>query len=42
MAHTNFIQEEFASMVGKGKWVVLAYLLDKDLTGLRLIQPGVK
>ena len=29
-------------MVGKGQWVVLPYLVDKDLHGLRLIPPGVK
>ena len=37
-----FIHEEFASMVEKGQWMVIPYLVAKRLLGLRLIPPGVK
>ena len=40
--HTPFLREEFASMVEKGKWVVLPYLVAKGQPGLRLSPPGVK
>ena len=40
--HAPFIREEFASMVEKGTWVVLPYLVAKRLSGLRLSPPGVK
>ena len=40
--HTPFIPEEFASMVEKGQWVVLPYLVNKRLLGLRLSLPIVK
>ena len=42
MVHVPFLWENFASMVGKGRWVVLPYLVTKELRGLRLIPPGVK
>ena len=42
MVHVPFLRDKFALMVGKGKWVVLPYLVDKDLPGLRLIPPGVE
>ena len=37
-----FIREEFSLMVGKGKWVVLPYLVAKELQGMRLNKLGVK
>ena len=37
-----FLREEFASMVEKGQWVVLPYLVAKGLPGLSLIPPGMK
>ena len=40
--HTLFLQDEFASMIEKGQWVVLPYSVSKGLPGLRLIPPGVK
>ena len=40
--HAPFLREEFASMVEKGQWVVLPYLVTKRLPGLRLSPPGVK
>ena len=40
--YTPFLREEFASMVEKGQWVVLSYLVSKGLPGLRLSPPGVK
>ena len=42
MEHTLFLQEEFASMIEKGQWVVLPYLVAKGLPGLRPSPPGVK
>ena len=42
MAHVPFLWEEFASMVGKVQWVVLAYSVAKDLQGLSLIPSRVK
>ena len=42
MDHTPFIREEFASMAGKGQGLVLTYLLDKELLGMRIITPGLK
>ena len=32
--HTLFLREEFASMIEKGKWVVLPYLVAKGLPDL--------
>ena len=40
--HTLFLQEEFASMISKGQWADLPYLVSKGLPGLRLSPPGVK
>ena len=40
--HTLFLREEFASMVEKGKWLVLPYSVAKGLPGLMLSPPGVK
>ena len=40
--HAPFLREEFASMVEKGKWVVLPYSVAKRLPGLRLSPPGMK
>ena len=40
--HTIFLREEFASMIEKGQWVVLPYLVAKGLLGLRLIPLFVK
>ena len=40
--HAPFIREEFASMVEKGQWVVLPYLVSKWLPGLSLSPPDVK
>ena len=34
--HAEFLREEFASMVEKGQCMVLPYLVDKRLPGLRL------
>ena len=42
MAHVPFLRYEFASMVGKGQWVVMPYLVYKELPGLRLSPPVVK
>ena len=42
MDQVPFRRYEFDSMVGKGKWVVLPYLVAKELSGLRPIHPGVK
>ena len=40
--HTLFLREDFASMIEKGQWVVLPYLVAKGLPGLRLSLLGVK
>ena len=40
--HAPFLSKEFASIVEKGKWVVLPYSVAKRLRGLRLSPPGVK
>ena len=37
MANVPFLREEFALMVGKGKWSLLPYSVAKELTGLSLI-----
>ena len=42
LEHVTFWWEEFDSMVGKGKLVVLPYLVAKDLPVLRLFLSGVK
>ena len=42
LEQTPFLHREFASMVAKGQWVVLLYLVAKRLPGLRLSPPGVK
>ena len=42
MTHITFFWEEFASMAYKGQWVVLPYLVAKDIPGLRISPPGVK
>ena len=42
MEHTPFIRKEFASMVGKGQWIVLPYSVTRNLPGLRLSPPGFK
>ena len=42
MVHVPFLWVDFASMVGKGQWVVLPYSVAKEIQGLRLIPPGVK
>ena len=42
MAHVSFLREEFASMVGKGQWMVFSYSLAKELQGLRLSPLRVK
>ena len=42
MDHGPFLREDFALMVGKGKWVVIPYLVDMELPGLRMIPLGVK
>ena len=41
MTHASFFLEEFALMVVKRHWVVLAYLLAKELLGLRIFPPGL-
>ena len=38
--HSPFICKEFASMVEKGRWVVLPYSVAKWLPGFRLSPPG--
>ena len=40
--NTPFLCKEFASMVDKGQWTVLPYLVVKRLLGLRLSPPRVK
>ena len=40
--HTLFLRDEFISMIEKGQWVVLPYLVAKGLLGLWLSPPGVK
>ena len=40
--HTLFLRKEFASMIEKGQWVVLTYLVSKGLPGLRPSPSGVK
>ena len=42
MAHSPFLQEEFALMFKKGHWFVLPYLMAKELLWFRLSLPGVK
>ena len=42
ISHVPFLREEFLSMVGKGKLVVLTYSVAKDLPGLRLSPPRVR
>ena len=42
MAYYPFIREEFSSVVGKGKWVVIPYSVAKDFPGLGISPPGVK
>ena len=42
MEHVLFLREDFASMVGKGKYLVLPYSVAKELMRLRLIPLGVK
>ena len=42
MAQVPFLREEFSSMVGNGKFVLLHYLVAKQITGLRISPPGVK
>ena len=42
MAHAHFLREEFALMVEKGQWVVLPYLVSKELPGIRLRPPVAK
>ena len=42
LVYLPFLQEEFASMVKKGKWVVLPYSMAKEIPGLNLSPPGVK
>ena len=37
-----FLCKKFASMVGKGQWVILPYLVARNLQGLRLSPPWVK
>ena len=37
MEHAPFIRKEFASMVGKGQWVVPPYSVDWNLPGFPLI-----
>ena len=34
-----FKREEFALLVGKGHWVVMYYLVSKELLGIRFIPP---
>ena len=36
MEHTPLLRKEFASMVRKGQWVMLPYLVPQNLPGLRL------
>ena len=40
--HAPFLCKEFASMVEKGQWMVLSYLVAKGLLVLRLSLPRVK
>ena len=40
--HVPFLRQEFASIVEKGKWAVLFYLVAKRLPRLRLSSPSVK
>ena len=42
MVHVPFSQEKFASVFGKGRWVVLSYSVAKEIQGLRLSPLGVK
>ena len=42
MAHVPFLREEFVYMVGKGKGVVMPYLILKDLISLKLRPTGLK
>ena len=42
MTHIPLLREGFVLMVGKGRWVVLPYFMDKDLPGLKTISMGVK
>ena len=38
----HFLIEDFTLMTRKGQWVVMPYLVAKELPGLRLISLGVK
>ena len=40
--HVSFLREEFTLVVGEEQWVVLPYLVAKELLELMLSQPGVK
>ena len=40
--HAPFLRKELASLVEKGQWTVLPYLVAKRLPGLRLSPPGIK
>ena len=40
-SHANFLQEEFADMIGKSQWVVLPFDLAASLGNLTLSPPGV-
>ena len=42
MAPVPFLWEDFASMIGKVKWVILSYFVDNYLPELRLIPQGLK
>ena len=42
MYHVPFLREEFALMVENGQCVVVLYLVDKELMGLRIVPLGVK
>ena len=37
MARVLFLKENFPSVVGKGQWVILPYLVDNEIPGLSLI-----
>mmetsp|Transcript_14147 Transcript_14147/g.26545 ORF Transcript_14147/g.26545 Transcript_14147/m.26545 type:complete len:786 (+) Transcript_14147:1982-4339(+) len=39
--HTNFLTEEFVSMIQKGQWIILPYSAVKDWIHLRVSPPGV-
>ena len=42
MDHILLLSEEFGLMVGNGQWVIIPYLLDKELPRMRISPPGVK